>query len=66
MALWFGLMIILIVFSFCWIPDNDREKKEKRYQRFKSMKEKQEEHEEFERRYEIEKIKKKRQSYDCK
>ena len=63
MALWFGLMIILIVYSLCWVPDNDREKKEKRYQRFKSMKEEQEE---FERRYENEKIKKKRQSYDCK
>ena len=68
MAHWFGLMImiILIVISLCWVPDNDREKKEKRYQRFKSMKEKQEEQEEFERRYKIEKNEEERQSYDCK
>ena len=52
MALWFGLMIILIVISFCWVPNNDRERKEKRYQKFKSMKEEQEE---FERRYKMEK-----------
>ena len=35
MALWFGLMIILIVCTFCWHPDNDMERMEKRYQKFK-------------------------------
>ena len=63
MALWFGLTIILIVFSLCRVPDNDREKKEERYQIFKILKEEQEE---FERRYKIEKNKEEKQSYDCK
>ena len=51
MALWFGLMIIFIVITFCWVPSNSLKKTYQEFEAIKEKQEKQEEREEFERRY---------------